>query len=116
MPPEMTDSQSESRKQEEKLAWTRAGSVRFHNSRASGMTIDLWSALWASGVGGVAGSKRSGVRGHRAEGWWGRRAQLQGSGLNLARAGRLINIERVSTDRKGSVTGQLSDQTSSVRI
>lgn len=69
----MTDSQSESRKQEEKLAWKRGGggSMRFHNSRASGMTIDLWSALWASGVGGVAGSERLGVRGHGAEGWWG---------------------------------------------
>lgn len=34
-----------------------------HNPRVAGMTMDLWPALWASGVGGVAGSKRLGVRG-----------------------------------------------------
>lgn len=60
----MTDSHSESRKQEEKLDWKRRGSPRFYNSRALGMTMDLWSTLWALGVGGVAGSERLGVRGH----------------------------------------------------
>lgn len=65
------------------------------------MTMDLWSALWASGVGGVAGSERLGVRGHWAEGiGGGGGAQLQGSGLNLARAGRLINVTRVSPTGK----------------
>lgn len=35
--------------------------MRFRNSRASGMMMDLWPALWASG----------GVRGHGAEGFKG---------------------------------------------
>lgn len=72
--------------------------MRFCNSRASGMTMDLWLALWASGVGGVAGSERLGVRGHGAEGLRG--AQLQGLELNLARVGRLINVARVSPTGK----------------
>lgn len=60
----MRDIQSESGKQEENLAQK----MKPHNSRAARMTMDLWPALWASGVGGVAGSERLGVRGHGAEG------------------------------------------------
>lgn len=48
--------------------------MRFHNSRVAGMTMDLWPALWALGVGGVAGSERLGVMGLR--GWWGTAAGL----------------------------------------
>lgn len=50
------------------------------NSRTSGMTIDLWSALKASGLDSVAGSERLGVRGHKAEGcrgWRGTTAVLE---------------------------------------
>lgn len=75
-----------------------------HNPKVAGMTMDLWPALWASGVGGVAGSKRLGVSG-LVEGW----AQLQGLGLNLARASRLINITHVDpTERDRSLLSFLS--------
>lgn len=52
------------------------------------------------------GSWDRGDGGHSCKAWAG----------VLARAGRLINEARVSPDRKGSVTGQLSDTTQSVRI
>lgn len=60
------------------------GGKRFQNSRTSGMTMDLWRALWAAGVGSVVGRERLGGRGHRAEGWRGWKPQLQGFGLELA--------------------------------
>ena len=69
-------------KQEEKLVW-KWGNIRVYNSRVAGLMMDLWPALWASGVGGVAGSERLGVRGHGAErfvGWGGTAA---GHGLEF---------------------------------
>lgn len=52
------------------------------------------------GGGGVAWSERSGVRGQEAEGLRGGGAQLQGRGLNLARAVMLINVARVNPTGK----------------
>lgn len=52
--------------------------MRVCSFRAAGLTMDLWPVLWASGVGGVAGSKRLWVRGHGAErfvGWGGTAAR-----------------------------------------
>lgn len=65
-------------KEEKTAEGKKGGGKRFQNSRTSGMTIDLWWALWAAGVGSVVGSERLGGRGHRAEGWRGWKATTAG--------------------------------------
>lgn len=68
--------------------------------RAAGLTMDLWSVLWASGVVGLLGVRGYGLGVMELRGSWGGVAQLRGVRLNLAKSGRLIKILHVSTKQE----------------